>query len=111
MDIKFKKQIVWAKVFKNGKDKFVKYSTIVSNGKDNKEKRSMFIEVSGSRDTLADFPKTDGSFYVKGSGFLTCNGWTTKSGDDAVVPVILLMDAEVVDPKKKKKNHYDEDDD
>lgn len=115
MDIRFKKQPVWANVFGKGKDKRVKYSTVVGNGKDRKKKKSMFITVAGSRDTLSDFPKTEGMFRVTGKGFLTCDGWTTKDGDDVVVPVVLLQEAEVVADKKKKKSYddddYDDDDD
>ena len=96
MDIRFAKQPVWAKVFGKGSEKRVKYSTIIGNGKEGKDKKSMFITVAGSCGTLSDFPKTKGMFKVKGKGFLTCDGWTTKDGDEVVVPVILLQEAEVV---------------
>lgn len=110
MDIRFKKQPVWANVFGKGKDKRVKYSTVIGNGKDGKEKKSMFITVAGSRDTLSDFPKTEGMFRVTGKGFLTCDGWTTKGGDEVVVPVVLLQEAEVVSDKKRRDDDDDEDD-
>ena len=97
MDIRFKKQPVWANVFGKGKDKRVKYSTVIGNGKNGKDKKSMFITVAGSRETLSDFPKTEGMFRVTGKGFLTCDGWTTKSGDEVIVPVVLLQDAAVAE--------------